>query len=84
MASNQSTHTTRLDQDDFKSTPPEAAPRPSNTSHVLNVSHFEAKLTPLLLLHSELRSMTPVATKVHVILRSFVVLIWIHDIIELV
>ena len=31
--------------------------------------------------HSKLRSITPVATKVHVILRSFVVLTWMCDII---
>ena len=34
--------------------------------------------------HSKLRSITPVAIKVHVILRSFVVLTWVHDTIELV
>jgi hypothetical protein len=34
--------------------------------------------------HPKLRSITPVATKVHVILRSFVVVIWMHDNIELV
>ena len=34
--------------------------------------------------HSKLRSITPVATKVHVILRSFVVLTWMRDISELV
>ena len=36
------------------------------------------------LLHSKLRSITPMATKVHVILRSFVVLTWMRDTIELV
>ena len=34
--------------------------------------------------HSKLRSITSVATKVHVILRSFVVLTWMSDTIELV
>ena len=33
--------------------------------------------------HSKLRSITPVATKVHVVLRSFVVLAWMRDTIEL-
>ena len=33
-------------------------------------------------LHSKLRSITPVAAKVHVILISFVVLTWTHDTIE--
>ena len=36
------------------------------------------------LLHSKLRSITHVATKVHMILRSFVVLTWMRDTIELV
>ena len=36
------------------------------------------------LLHSKLYSITPVATKVHVILRSFVVLTRMRDTIELV
>ena len=35
-------------------------------------------------LHSKLRIITPVASKVHVILRSFVVLTWMRDTIELV
>ena len=35
-------------------------------------------------IHSKLRSITHVATKVHVILRSFVMLTWIRDTIELV
>ena len=35
-------------------------------------------------IHSKLRSITHVATKVHVILQSFVVLTWMHDTIELV
>jgi hypothetical protein len=34
--------------------------------------------------HFKLHSITPMATKVHVMLRSFVVLTWIRDIIELV
>jgi hypothetical protein len=34
--------------------------------------------------HCKLCSITPVATKVHVILRSFVVLTWMHDTIDLV
>jgi hypothetical protein len=34
--------------------------------------------------HSKLRSITHVATKVHVILRSFVMLTWLRDTIELV
>ena len=34
--------------------------------------------------HPKLRSIRPVATKVHVILQSFVVLIWMRDTIELV
>ena len=37
-----------------------------------------------LVLHSKLCSITHVATKVHVILWSFVVLTWMHDTIELV
>jgi hypothetical protein len=36
------------------------------------------------MVHSKLRSITPVATKVHMILRSFVVLAWMHETIELV
>ena len=36
-----------------------------------------------MLVHSKLRSITHVATKVHVILRIFAVLTWMHDIIEL-
>ena len=32
------------------------------------------------LVHSKLRSITPVATKMHVILLSFVVLTWMRDI----
>ena len=36
------------------------------------------------ILHSKLRSITHVATKVHVILRSFVVLTWMSDTIQLV
>jgi hypothetical protein len=36
-----------------------------------------------LLLQSKLRSITPVATKVHVILRGFVVLTWMRDTSEL-
>jgi hypothetical protein len=35
-------------------------------------------------LHSKLCSITHVATKLHVILRSFVVLTWMRDTIELV
>ena len=35
-------------------------------------------------LWTTLRSTTPVATKVHVILQSFVVFIWMRDTIELV
>ena len=35
-------------------------------------------------LHSKLCSITSMATKVHVILRSFVVLTWMRDAIELV
>jgi hypothetical protein len=35
------------------------------------------------LLHSKLRRITPVATKVHVILWSFVLLTWMRDPIEL-
>ena len=35
-------------------------------------------------LHSKLRSITPVATKVHVMLRSFVVLGWMRDASEVV
>ena len=35
-------------------------------------------------INSKLRSITHVATKVHVILRSFVVLTWMRDTIELV
>ena len=35
-------------------------------------------------LHLKLCSITPVATKLHVILPSFVVLTWMHDIVELV
>ena len=34
--------------------------------------------------HSKLRSITHAATKVHVLLWSFVVLTWMHDTIELV
>ena len=35
-------------------------------------------------IHSKLRNITPMATRVHMILQSFVVLIWMHDAIELV
>jgi hypothetical protein len=35
-------------------------------------------------IHSKLRSITHVATKVHVTLQSFVVLTWVHDTRELV
>lgn len=35
-------------------------------------------------MHSKLRSLTPVATKVHVILGGFAVLTWMRDTIELV
>ena len=35
-------------------------------------------------LHSKLHIITHVATKVYVILQSFVVLTWMHDIIEFV
>ena len=35
-------------------------------------------------IHSKLRSIAHVATKVHVILRSFVVLTWMHDTIDVV
>jgi hypothetical protein len=34
--------------------------------------------------HSKLRSITPVATKVHMILRSFVVLLCVRDTMDLV
>ena len=34
--------------------------------------------------HSKLRSITPMVTKVYVILQIFVVLTWMHDTIELV
>jgi hypothetical protein len=37
-----------------------------------------------LCIHSKLRSITPMASKVHVILHSFVVLIWMRDALELV
>ena len=36
------------------------------------------------LLHFKLHSITPVATKVHVILQIFVALTWMHDTMELV
>ena len=36
------------------------------------------------LVHSKLHSITPVATKLHVMLQSHVVLIWMRDNIELV
>ena len=36
------------------------------------------------LVHSKLRSITHLAIKVHVKLRSFIVLTWMHDTIELV
>ena len=36
------------------------------------------------IVHFKLHSITPMATKVHVILWSFVVVTWMHDIIELV
>jgi hypothetical protein len=35
-------------------------------------------------IHSKLRGITPMTTKVHVIFRSFVVLLWMHDTIQLV
>ena len=35
-------------------------------------------------IHSKLCSITPMAIKVHVVLRSFVVLSWMHDAVELV
>ena len=36
------------------------------------------------LVHSKLRSITPLATKLHVMLQSHVVLTWMRDTIELV
>jgi hypothetical protein len=36
------------------------------------------------LIHSKLRSITPVAIEVHVMLQSFAMLTWMHDIIGLV
>jgi hypothetical protein len=42
--------------------------------------HLSILQVGMLVIHSKLRSNTLVATKVHVILRSFVVLTWMHDI----
>jgi hypothetical protein len=36
------------------------------------------------LIHSKVHSITPVATKVHVVLQSFIVLTWMRDTIKLV
>ena len=40
-------------------------------------------INPTKYIHSKLHSMTPVATKVHMILRSFVVLTWMRNTSEL-
>jgi hypothetical protein len=42
--------------------------------------HLSVLQVGMLVIHSKLRSITLVATKVHVILRRFVVLTWMHDI----
>ena len=47
-------------------------------------SRNESNTKELLSMRSKLCSITPVATKVHMILRSFVVLTWMCDTIELV
>ena len=63
----------------------EESPRASQKA--FNMQSFMREVSVLqvrYIIHSKLRSITPVATKVHVILRSFVVLTWMHDTIELV
>ena len=50
----------------------------------LHPCHPSVKLMLKLLIHSKLCSITPVATKVHVILWSFLVLTWMRDTSELV
>ena len=46
--------------------------------------HVRVKGLRRVILHFKLRSVTYVATKVHVILQSFVVLTWMRDTIDLV
>ena len=50
----------------------------------LRLAYLNLKMSWCMMVHSKLRSITPVATKVHIILRSFVVLTWMRDTIELV
>ena len=60
------------------------------TVHTIILSHYHyaaATISCSILiipLHSKLRSITPVAAKMHVTLRSFVVLTWMRDTSELV
>ena len=53
-------------------------------SHLSHIILLRGGVLFSILIHSKLRSITPVITKVHVILRSFVVLTWMRDTIELV
>jgi hypothetical protein len=49
------------------------------------MAHLDAEESVVFcIVHSKLRSITPVAIEVHVILWSFVVLIWMRDILDLV
>jgi hypothetical protein len=52
--------------------------------HALSMHTDGKKSLWSLVVHSKLPSITPVATKVHMILRSFVVVSWLHDTSELV
>ena len=56
---------------------------PCNMLHI-RWNDFRAFVNSLNYTHSKLCSITHVATKVHVILRSFVVLTWMRDTIDLV
>ena len=51
---------------------------------ITNDDNWHTKSSNMVKVHSKLRSITPVATKMHVILQSFKVLTWMRDIIELV
>ena len=59
--------------------------KPRNQTNVISYMHaFVCEIGLCNVVHSKLHSITPVATKVHVVLRSFIVLTWMHDTIELV
>jgi hypothetical protein len=59
------------------------SPGPSRAAHAICRALLSTP-TFCRLLHSKFYSITPVATKVCVMLRSFEVLTWMHDTIELV